>query len=106
MDNLPKRDVEIYKFELTHNGPPDNPEWEKFKAKLSSESLALNASNFLIQCSSGTYIRSLIHDLGQELGCGALCAALQRTKIGEYQLKNAIEVEEISEEMVKKFDSI
>ncbi len=43
----------------------------------------------LINCSSGTYIRSLAYDLGLELGCGAYLYSLQRTKIGNYKLKKA-----------------
>ncbi len=39
-----------------------------------------------VKCSSGTYIRSLVHDLGQALGCGAVVSKLRRTKIGEYCL--------------------
>lgn len=37
-----------------------------------------------IECSTGTYIRSLVHDVGQLLGCGAHVTALRRTRIGEY----------------------
>ncbi len=42
-----------------------------------------------VQCSTGTYIRSLAHDIGQKLGVGAYCEELTRTKIGEYVLKDA-----------------
>lgn len=39
-----------------------------------------------VRCSSGTYIRSLMHDLGQKLRCGAYVSALRRTEIGKYDL--------------------
>jgi len=42
-----------------------------------------------IKCSSGTYIRSLGHDIGLELGCGAYVSQLIRTKIGPFNLKNS-----------------
>jgi tRNA pseudouridine55 synthase len=42
-----------------------------------------------IQCGSGTYIRSLAHDLGQALHCGGYLAALRRTKVGEWSVENA-----------------
>jgi tRNA pseudouridine55 synthase len=45
-----------------------------------------------VGCSTGTYIRTLGHDIGQKLGCGAYCAELVRTKIGQYALKNAQEM--------------
>jgi len=42
-----------------------------------------------IQCSSGTYIRSLARDLGEALGCGGCLAALRRTRIGDFSVENA-----------------
>jgi tRNA pseudouridine55 synthase len=42
-----------------------------------------------VGCSKGTYIRSLAHDIGQELGIGAYLTQLRRTKIGEYSIENA-----------------
>ncbi|HRF47518.1 MAG TPA: tRNA pseudouridine(55) synthase TruB [Anaerolineales bacterium] len=42
-----------------------------------------------VHCSSGTYIRSLAHDLGQALGCGAHLAGLQRTAVGPWTLAQA-----------------
>ncbi len=44
---------------------------------------------FTVGCSKGTYIRSLAHDIGQELGIGAYLTNLRRTKIGEYSVENA-----------------
>lgn len=41
---------------------------------------------FKVHVSSGTYIRSLINDIGQQLGCGAYMSELRRTKIGEYEI--------------------
>jgi len=52
---------------------------------------------FSVRCSSGTYIRSLAHDLGQELGCGAHLTQLVRTAIGRFNLEDALTLEEISE---------
>lgn len=47
-----------------------------------------------IQCSKGTYIRSLAHDFGEALDSGAHLIALRRTKIGEYDVKKAITPQE------------
>ena len=44
---------------------------------------------FTVGCSKGTYIRSLAHDIGQELGVGAYLTNLRRTKIGDYSVENA-----------------
>lgn len=45
--------------------------------------------SFTVGCSKGTYIRSLAHDIGQELGVGAYLTQLRRTKIGDYSVKDA-----------------
>lgn len=45
--------------------------------------------SFTVGCSKGTYIRSLAHDIGQELGVGAYLTQLRRTKIGDYTIENA-----------------
>lgn len=42
-----------------------------------------------VVCSKGTYIRSIAHDLGQELGCGGYVKELRRTAIGEFRVENA-----------------
>ena len=51
--------------------------------------------DFRISCSKGTYIRSVARDLGSNLGCGAYLAALCRTRIGHYHLRDAWEPEEL-----------
>jgi tRNA pseudouridine55 synthase len=43
-----------------------------------------------VYCSSGTYVRSLAHDLGEKLGCGATLVGLRRTKSGRFTLRDAI----------------
>lgn len=42
-----------------------------------------------VACSSGTYIRSLAHDIGQGLGCGGYLAGLERTKVGQWNIKHS-----------------
>lgn len=49
-----------------------------------------NTIEFRIVCSKGTYIRSLAHDFGKALGSGAHLSVLRRTKIGDFEVKNAI----------------
>jgi len=46
---------------------------------------------FRVVCSKGTYIRSLAHDFGAALGSGAHLSELRRTKIGDYNVNNALE---------------
>jgi tRNA pseudouridine55 synthase len=59
--------------------------------------LAGNIARFVIECSSGTYIRSLAHELGQKLGCGAHLSEITRTAVGEFSLEQAITLEELAE---------
>ena len=54
--------------------------------------IALPEVDFRVVCSKGTYIRSLAFDFGKALASGAHLAALRRTKIGNYDVKNALEV--------------
>ncbi len=48
-----------------------------------------------VHCGSGTYIRSLAHDLGQLLHCGGYLAALRRTEVGEWSVKEAVQLEHL-----------
>jgi tRNA U55 pseudouridine synthase TruB len=41
-----------------------------------------------IQCGSGTYVRSLVHELGRRLACGAMLLDLRRTQVGEWNVSD------------------
>ena len=49
-----------------------------------------------VACEKGTYIRTLCHDIGQKLGCGACMTELLRTKVDIFTLENALKLDEIS----------
>ncbi|MGI6209168.1 MAG: tRNA pseudouridine(55) synthase TruB [Anaerolineae bacterium] len=51
--------------------------------------------NLRVHCSSGTYIRSLVHDIGRALGCGAHVTALRRTVSGSFSVEQALPLEEV-----------
>ena len=53
--------------------------------------------SFEIAVSKGTYIRSVTHDLGQNLGCGACLTELRRTRIGDFSIENAVELDVLQE---------
>ena len=53
--------------------------------------------DFIVTCSKGTYIRSLAHDYGKAVGSGAYLTGLCRTAIGDYQLSDAWNLEELIE---------
>jgi len=71
------RPVSIYAFEVT--------------------SIEMPHVHFRVQCSKGTYIRSLAHDLGKALNNGAHLSALRRTKIGNMDVQNAQSIESFIE---------
>ncbi len=54
-----------------------------------------NIAKFRVNCSSGTYIRSLAHDMGQLLGCGAYLTQLRRISIGDLHINDAMSVNEL-----------
>jgi tRNA pseudouridine55 synthase len=56
---------------------------------------ALPHLDFRLCCSKGTYVRTLAHDLGQKLGCGAHLCALRRTAIDRFRIDAALPLEEI-----------
>ncbi|MBK9257270.1 MAG: tRNA pseudouridine(55) synthase TruB [Saprospiraceae bacterium] len=71
---LPKRKVQIKEFTISEQKMP--------------------LLSFYVQCSKGTYIRSLAHDLGKALESGGYLASLRRESIAEYSVKDALTVEE------------
>ena len=70
---LEARKVSIHQFEITK--------------------IDLPTIEFKVICSTGTYIRSLAHDFGQALGCGAYLGSLRRTAIGDFKAADAMSME-------------
>jgi tRNA pseudouridine55 synthase len=60
------------------------------------ESLEADTASFTIQVSAGGYVRSVAHELGQALGCGAHLSSLRRTQAGAFTLDQAHTLEELS----------
>lgn len=76
---LDPREVTVYELTLVSYEPPE---------------LAI-----VVECSAGTYIRSLAHDLGESLGTGAHLVALRRLKAGPFSLAEAIALDELDHAM-------
>jgi len=84
-------------YELARKGI----EIERLACPIEIFSIALNSYSYpqlqiTVHCSSGTYIRSLGHDVGQSLGCGAYLNGLKRSKIGKFDIKESVKLEELS----------
>lgn len=71
------RPVTIHTFEVAHVQMPE--------------------ISFKVQCSKGTYIRSLVRDFGESLGVGACLTSLRRTKIGDFSVDEAYELSDFIE---------
>jgi tRNA pseudouridine55 synthase len=69
--------VEVYRFELTR--------------------VEGATAEFEVECAAGTYIRSLVHDLGQAVGTGAHLSEICRTASGEFTLEQALALEELEQ---------
>ncbi|MCB1008056.1 MAG: tRNA pseudouridine(55) synthase TruB [Acidobacteria bacterium] len=79
-EEVPESSKEVTVYELEATGP-----------------LAEGRFPFRLACSSGTYARSIAHDVGQELGCGGHLASLRRTAIGPFRIEDALPLEAIAE---------
>jgi len=75
----PERRVTIYEFELL----------DFFETEGRQKAV------FRVLCSGGTYVRTLIHDLGERLGTGATLSSLRRTKVGKFTLHEAVNTDKI-----------
>ncbi|RIH66413.1 tRNA pseudouridine(55) synthase TruB [Mariniphaga sediminis] len=61
--------------------------------KIDVESFELPYVTIRVVCSKGTYIRALARDIGEELGCGAYLTGLRRTRIGEFNVEEALSID-------------
>ena len=77
---LQPRRITVHDFEFVEYNPPE-----------------LTA---VVRCSAGTYIRSLAHDLGQTLGCGAYLHGLRRIRSGSFTLRDSVRLEELANSFV------
>jgi tRNA pseudouridine55 synthase len=63
-------------------------------SKFDITAINLPEIHFEITCSKGTYVRVIANDFGEKLGCGAVLSGLRRTRIGHYNVQNALTVRE------------
>lgn len=86
--------VPAYKLARRHQDVPLTPVQVEIKE---FEVLALtgNVASFRARVASGTYMRSVAHDIGQKIGCGAHLASLRRTALGEFALGDAHTLDEL-----------
>ncbi len=73
----------------------DTPEREVEIERINLVKMNLPYFTFSVQCSKGTYIRTLANDIGERIGCGAYLHALVRTGVGNFNIKDALTPNEI-----------
>lgn len=66
--------------------------------------LAIPEVDFRIECSKGTYLRSIARDFGKKLNSGAYLAQLRRTRIGNYKVENAHTIESFREKIITRHE--
>ena len=88
----PKREVTVYQYDLL-----DQPNYD-------SENKSEDFS-FIIKCSKGTYVRSLVNDLGEKLGQPAVMAGLRRIESSGFKIEQAVKLSQIIEhpELVENY---
>jgi tRNA pseudouridine55 synthase len=89
---IKKEGVALY--ELARKGVAVNPEARKITIS-TFEITAINLPeiSFRVVCGSGTYIRSLANDFGAALGCGGYLSSLRRTRIGNFNVEEALTID-------------
>ena len=59
---------------------------------------------FFVSCSKGTYVRQLAEDVGEILGCGACISQIERTRVGHFDIKDAVSLENLNESHIRSWD--
>ena len=89
----------LYELAREGNVPVDIPKRTVFVEKIDLVEFdeQNQTAQIEVECSKGTYIRSIVHDLGQELGCGAVMFGLLRTRAGKFTVDNAVKLDDITD---------
>ena len=80
---VPPRSIEIYENKILEYYPP-------------------NEIFFEVACTKGTYIRSLVRDIGQDLACGAYMSFLIRTSSGAFTVENSFTLQEVKDALMQQ----
>jgi tRNA pseudouridine55 synthase len=84
-------------YELAREGAEvEPPEREVIIRSLHLKAFDSPCLSLEVTCTKGTYIRSLAHDIGQKLGCGAYLSQLRRTSVGHLSVERAVTLDELA----------
>ena len=80
-------------YELARNGVEIEREARDINiSRLDITRMELPEVDFILDCSKGTYVRTLCSDIGKKLGCGGVLTQLRRTRCGKFLLQDAVEL--------------
>lgn len=85
----------LYKY-ARQGAPVEKPARKVFISGIDIRTIHFPEVQIEVECSSGTYIRTLCADIGRALGCGAHLSALTRTECGGYSIRDALSLEDIA----------
>jgi tRNA pseudouridine55 synthase len=112
--SMPSKEIEIYEFELLSiekipagiikinilsniekvvgdfRQKEIVKQWNDFFRKMNKKDFLV--AKFRLTCSSGTYVRGMVNEMGEEFGCGATALDILRTKVGGYELKKSLRI--------------
>lgn len=92
-------------YEFARKGIEVKREPRKIKIHvLKIEKINMPYVQFYLACSKGTYVRQLAEDIGEVLGCGACISQIERVKVGEYTIDEAVTLEDLNESHIRSFD--
>ena len=86
IENLPSKQVTIESIEITLINPPE--------------------VEFKVDCSKGTYVRSLVNDVGRKLECGPILSQLVRTRSGIFKLEDAYDLDSLEKREITPNESV
>lgn len=94
-------------YELARKGIEVERESREIEiTRLEITRLALPEVDFIVDCSKGTYIRTLCTDIGVKAGCGGVLSSLRRTRCGKFMLNDAVTMDELKEMDQEQFTSM
>jgi tRNA pseudouridine55 synthase len=112
--SMPSKEIEIYEFELLSiekipagiikinilsnikkavgdfRQKEIAKQWNDFFHKINKKDFLV--ARFRLSCSSGTYVRGIVNEMGEEFGCSATTLEILRTKVGRYELKKSLRI--------------
>lgn len=90
--DLPVKKIQFYDIKVTSFKNNEQIFYPELKPH---GEIVCTTAEILVNCGKGTYIRSLVRDIGNDLKCGAVAVSLVRQKIGDYSIEQSLTIDEV-----------